>query len=152
MEKPDQISLNFPSNIEYLPAIRKLVSEIAQVSGFSPKASYRSETIADEICSNAVKFGCPNLESRVELTCFMQPSYMEMVVKDEGGNEEDVEKLKNAVEELQREEDPLPSSTRGRGLKIVRMLSNEMELHLGETGETRLHVVKTREDTEDDDY
>lgn len=147
--RKNEIELEFPADMEYIPLIRKLVSEIMTVNEFSPKYAYRAEIIADEICMNAVKFGSPRLESRIVFRCLVFPERVEMTIKDEGGAPENLARLRRVIETMDTEEvRPNDAKTRGRGLEIVRMLANGIDLKVDAQGLTEIHVIKYRQDTE----
>jgi|LFRM01.1.fsa_nt_gb anti-sigma regulatory factor (Ser/Thr protein kinase) len=141
---PFNVVLRFPGDLEYIPAVRKFVSELLQVSGFSQKFAYRSEIIVDEICNNAVTYGCDREDSEVELICSLLQDRIEFTIKDQGGEKIHVEKLQAALktadvtnaEELKR----------GLGLEIVRMLSESLDVLIDKNNLTSVHVVRKRED------
>jgi len=147
--RKNEIELEFPADMEYIPLIRKLVSEIMAVNEFSPKYAYRAEIIADEICMNAVKFGSPRLESRIVFRCSVFPERVEMTIKDEGGAPENLARLRRVIETMDTEEVRSDAAkTRGRGLEIVRMLANGVDMKVDSQGLTEIHVIKYRQDTE----
>lgn len=142
----EAVEVSFPADIDYIPSLRRLVSEIAAINKFTPRYAYRSEIIVDEICNNAVKFGSPQLDSRVKLQCLLHKDRMELVIVDQGGNKDDLERLRRVIE---TEEEPAGTyQMRGRGLEIVRTLSNKVDMKVTSDGVTEVHVVKFREDTE----
>ncbi len=149
--RKDEIELEFPADMEYIPLIRKLVSEVMTVNEFSPKYAYRAEIIADEICMNAVKFGSPRMESRILFRCTVFPERVEMTIKDEGGDPDNLARLRRVLETMDREEErPGPDGikSRGRGLEIVRMLANGVDMKVDPQGLTEIHVIKYRQDSE----
>ena len=69
-EKRDcSVRVKFPGDLEYIPAVRKFVSEILQVCRFDQKFAFRSEIIIDEICNNAVTYGCTSQNASVTVVC-----------------------------------------------------------------------------------
>jgi anti-sigma regulatory factor (Ser/Thr protein kinase) len=148
LNKPYTVKVKFPGDLEYIPAIRKFMSDIFQANNFSQKFAFRSEIIVDELCSNAVNHGCRNTDAEVELSCLIYSDHVEFQVRDEGGSRENLDKLKKVVEE--RTQDQLAelkaiSGRGGLGLEIVRMLSEEMDLHIDQNNVTSLRVVRKRE-------
>jgi len=145
---PYRLKISFPGNLEYVSPIRKFISEVLQVNNYSQKFAYRSEVIVDEVCSNAINFGCKTVDARVDFFFFFYSDRLEIQVKDQGGNKNDVERLRVAVdysEESQKEPDIFQNPCDGcLGLEIVRMLSNEVELHVDENNVTTLRVVRRR--------
>lgn len=147
---PYTIKLCFPGNLEYIPAVRKYVSELLQISNFSPKFAYRSEIIVDELCNNAVNFGCRTEDARVELECTFFTERIEFTIKDQGGLKEHVEKLRTSLNVPVNfsEDGSLPHQ--GLGLEIVRMLSEKLDVKIDSKNLTSVHVVRKREDSESD--
>lgn len=142
------ITLDFPSDLEYIPAVRRLVSDLTEVKGFSPKYAFRTEIICDELCNNAAKFGSVELGSRINIRCDLQDDHIHLVISDEGGREEDIKRLEEAVSSAceKKEDDDSTYSMRGRGLEMVNMLSSEVKCKFSKKGNTEIRVVKYRED------
>jgi serine/threonine-protein kinase RsbW len=144
---PYTISVRLPSDLEIIPSIRKFVSEVLLVSGFSAKFAFRSEIIIDAICNNAITHGSAGGEDNdVELSCVIHGDRIEVVVKDSGGKPADIEKLKEAVRR-NRMGLPLPDyEAGGMGLEIVKLLSETIDIKVDENNLTSIHVVRKRED------
>jgi serine/threonine-protein kinase RsbW len=144
---PYTISVRLPSDLEIIPSIRKFVSEVLQVSGFSVKFAFRSEIIIDAICNNAITHGSAgNADNDVELSCIIHRDRVEVVVSDSGGTQADIEKLKEAVRR-NRLGLPLPDyEAGGMGLEIVKLLSETIDIKVDENNVTSIHVVRKRED------
>jgi anti-sigma regulatory factor (Ser/Thr protein kinase) len=145
---PYTIKVKLPSDLEVIPSMRKFVSEVLQVSGFSAKFAFRSEIIVDAICNNAITHGSGNdASSEIEVACEIHEDRMEVVVKDRGGSAADIGRLKEAV---RRNSLGLPlnyeAGTAGMGLEIVKLLSETIELNVDENNLTSIHVVRKRED------
>jgi len=144
---PYTVSVRLPSDLEIIPSIRKFVSEVLQVSGFSAKFAFRSEIIIDAICNNAITHGSAGgADCDVELSCIIHGDRLEAVVKDNGGSAADVDKLKEAV---RRNRLGLPFSeydAGGMGLEIVKLLSETIDIKVDDNNVTSIHVVRKRED------
>lgn len=140
--KEELLEVIFPSLLTYVPIVRKLVSYVAVVRGnFSKKDAYRIETIVDEICNNAVQYGSLTAGSEVVLKCILTDEGIDIIVTDKGGKSYDIAKLKeNYLRALEMKERLY--STRGKGLRIVRMLSDEIDVNVNQDGETEVHIVK----------
>ena len=148
-DKVQNIRVSFPGNLGYVSAIRKLVTDLLQANDYSRKFAYRSEVIVDEVCSNAIQYGCKKENSSIELSCSISEESFEIQVKDEGGEVTDINKLKSAVNSEISDIDLEVSRIRkfargGFGLEIVRMLSEEIELKIGENNMTTLRVVRKK--------
>jgi anti-sigma regulatory factor (Ser/Thr protein kinase) len=151
MEKPDSylIKMRFPSDLDYIPSVRKFIAETLQVNQFTPKFSYRTEVIVDEICHNAIQHGSRTMDASVEVGCQIFPDRFEFEVNDQGGKTDDLNRLKSAMSKddiLSRDDMYKDDETRGLGLEIVRLLSEEVKLEIGQDNMTRVRVVRKRED------
>jgi anti-sigma regulatory factor (Ser/Thr protein kinase) len=146
---PMKVRVRFPGDLDYIPSIRKFVSELLIATQFSPKCAFRSEIIIDEICNNAVSYGCRSADSAVDLTCLFYSDHIEFEVKDTGGNAKDLGRLKEAMkmqEGIAGEVLDGKRSAKGLGLEIVRMLSEEVNLEVDDNNLTSIRVVRKRED------
>jgi anti-sigma regulatory factor (Ser/Thr protein kinase) len=143
---PYTVRVKLPSDLEVIPPIRKLISEMLVVSGFSAKFAFRSEIIVDAICNNAISYGSSgDAENEIEVCCEVHSDRFEVIVKDKGGSVSNVERLKDAVRSAGKV--PLDDfESPGMGLEIVRLLSETMELSVDENNLTSIHVVRKRED------
>ena len=146
-----QIALSFPGNHEYIAPVRKFVYEALLVNNYSQKFAYRSEVIVDEICSNAINYGCKEVDARVDLVCLIAQDRFEVQVKDRGGDRKDVERLRFAVKNFEDKGKTaaagcIPGDIRKEclGLEIVKMLAEEVDLHVDDNNVTTLKVVRKR--------
>ncbi|MBD3390694.1 MAG: hypothetical protein GF418_01585 [Chitinivibrionales bacterium] len=144
-----RIRIKFPGDLEYIPAVRKYVSEILIVNRFTPKFAFRTEIIVDEICNNAVTYGCVSGDSSVEIACLIYEDRIEFQVKDAGGLKEDIARLREAVEaEVSAEKKTAGKpSAAGLGLEIVRLLSEEIDMEVDDNNLTSIRVVRRKEDS-----
>jgi anti-sigma regulatory factor (Ser/Thr protein kinase) len=147
-KNPYIFKIKFPSDLDYIAPVRKFVAETLSVTKFSPKFAYRSEVIVDEICHNAIIHGSRSLDATVEMVCKIFPDRFEFQVNDQGGKKDDLDRLKTAMKkadtrlaEITEEKD-----SRGLGLEIVRLLSEEVKMEVGEGNTTTVRVVRKRED------
>ena len=144
------LKLSFPGNFEYISPIRKFIYEALLVNNYSQKFAYRTEVIIDEICSNAISYGCRAIDARIELFCNIFPDRFEVQIKDQGGKRKDIERLRFALknfEESQKSGDSNINkdiSEKCLGLEIVRMLSEEIDLQIDDNNVTTLRVVRKR--------
>ncbi len=147
----EKIRLSFPGDLEYIPAVRKFIADILLVDGFSSKFAYRSEIIIDEICNNAVVYGCKSLDDVIDLTCKIFSDRIEINVKDKGGTGGDIQRLRKA---LKFEDDKdltdfgreaASEKVTGLGFEIIRMLSENVEFEIDENNLTSIKVVRKRE-------
>jgi anti-sigma regulatory factor (Ser/Thr protein kinase) len=146
-----RIHIRFPGDLEYIPAIRKFVADILQAENFSSKLAYRSEIIIDEICNNAVSFGCQSINASVDLECIVAAQQIEFVVRDEGGSSEHIHRLKTAVANAENTAQTLDIQQLNKhlGLEIVRMISDKVDISIDANHITSVRVVKSRESESD---
>lgn len=134
--------VQIPSDLEYIPPLRQFIAELARVEGFSKKFCFRTEIIVDELVTNGILHGSQDVHTTISVAASFDNSQMHLSVQDQGGSRQNLENLKRSVYS------PRPSSDkkRGRGLKIVQMLSSEIKIDLAENGNTQVHVVKAKDD------
>lgn len=137
-ETPYCLAVSFPGELEYIPLVRKMISEVLRVLKFSEKFTFRSEFIIDELCNNAVIYGSGTDRSLVEIQCNAFSDRVEFTVKDRGGSSENIKRLRQAIAEGPME--------KGGGLELVRMLAEKVECIVDERNVTQIHVVRKRED------
>jgi anti-sigma regulatory factor (Ser/Thr protein kinase) len=137
-EAPYFLAVSFPGELEYIPLVRKMISEVLRVLKFSDKFTFRSEFIIDELCNNAVIYGSGTGRSQVEIQCNAFGDRVEFTVKDRGGSSENIKRLRQAIAEGPME--------KGGGLDLVRMLAEKVECTIDERNVTQVHVVRKRED------
>jgi anti-sigma regulatory factor (Ser/Thr protein kinase) len=145
---PYSVNIHFPGDLEYIPAIRKFVAELLAVSNFDTKFSYRSEIIVDEICNNAVVYGCRTDDAEIELVNKIFEDRIEFTIQDQGGTRDNVRRLKTAIKS--GTDDKKDHTQQGLGLEIVRMLSERLDVVIDEENLTSVHIVRKREDERDD--
>jgi len=140
--KPEKVWLSFPSELNLVPPVRQLVSQIAHQKGYGERDSFRIETIVDEVCNNAVEHGIPDKMRDIELFLKIDCKKIEIEVV----NLSDPKKI-NSLKAISKSilgtnEKKLE---RGRGLSLIKMLSNDLAIDFSGKG-TTVHVTKLRED------
>jgi serine/threonine-protein kinase RsbW len=140
---PVPISLAFPGNLEYIPAVRKFVAEAVLSCGFQPKFVYRCEVIVDELCNNAVTYGSVSVSATIKLFCQIFADRVELAISDEGGKKENVVKLKQAIKANETTQNVSEINKQNMGMEIVRLLAEKVDLQIDESrGVTTVRVVK----------
>lgn len=122
MNIDNTVKLSFPTNMEYIPSVRKLFADCITAAGFNRRFSFRSEIVIDELCNNAIRHGSQDVDEYVTV-------YVEFITNDS---------LKITVENFNAElfsfkdlqtiinEDAQDS---GRGIKIVKILGDSIKLN-----------------------
>lgn len=138
----ETISLSFPSELSFVPPVRQLVRRIANQKKYSDKDAFRIETIVDEICNNAIEHGSCSENDEVDVTVSIDRKKIEIKVT----NTSDVEKIDSLMKMSKYLATPKASfhEKRGRGLALVKMLSNDFKID-SSGGGTCVHVTKLRE-------
>jgi anti-sigma regulatory factor (Ser/Thr protein kinase) len=135
-----EITVDFPSDLDYVQPLRQFISDLAKAAGFTKKYCFRTEIIVDELSTNAIVHGSETPGSQVHLQVSFAPEGMNLSVADQGGPGKNLDHLKRAIYSPR----PSQESKRGRGLVIVQMLSDELLLTLEDSGATQVKVVKRR--------
>ncbi|MBD3317174.1 MAG: STAS domain-containing protein [Chitinivibrionales bacterium] len=141
--RTENLSIRFPARLQFVPSIRRLVSRITRQKGYGKKDSFRIETIIDEICNNAVEHGNQDDARGVELTFSIDSQKIEIKVVNVSDPEK-VEALKEVSRSL-NSPSTAAEDTRGRGLTLVKMLSNDFRIDCSNGG-TCVNVTKLREE------
>jgi anti-sigma regulatory factor (Ser/Thr protein kinase) len=139
------LSVMFPASLKLVPPTRQLVSRLAKQKGYSVKDAFRIETIVDEVCNNAVEHGLAGQENIISMRVMIDKEKVDITVS----NQSDPEKA-TLLKELAKPAAPGSGHVgaddkRGRGLALIRMLSNDMNVDVTERG-TSVHVIKRREE------
>jgi anti-anti-sigma factor len=139
----EQVELKFPSNLKMVPAVRQLISRIARQKGYGNRDAFRIETIVDEICNNAIEHGLIGSNLDVGIKVNIDPDKIEIDVT----NISDPEKMLSLRTLLKPDEHPdiRNNDKRGRGLMLIKMLTDELTFNTSEHG-TVVHVKKVREE------
>jgi anti-sigma regulatory factor (Ser/Thr protein kinase) len=148
MEMTEQlVTIDFPGDIEYIPDIRRFLANLISLRSFSRRFSFRMEIIVDELCNNAIKFGNLRVGEFVTITCRVRDNEVVMEVCNPGSDEKEVRNLKKAVAAVSAESDASADFVMGRGVQIIKILSNSVQVL--ENNGTVVRVVKKKIENED---
>jgi len=141
--KAEAVSVSFPSELKFVPPVRQLVSRIAQQKGYSSRDSFRIETIVDEGCNNAVEHGMQGSDRNIDLSVQIDREKIEIRVVNVS-NPEKVENLRDIIKGNQTPAQVAAlAGKRGRGLALIKMLANNLNIDFTETG-TSVHITRFR--------
>lgn len=143
--QPEKIHLSFPPYLKIVPPLRQLVSRIARQKGYGNRDSFRIETIVDEICNNAVEHGKTGPGEMIDLAVTIDPDKIEIDVRNMSDPEKVASLTALLVPDNHDEETFNSNMKRGRGLSLIKMLSDELSVDCTEQG-TSVHVKKVREE------
>jgi anti-anti-sigma factor len=141
-QKPEKIWLSFPPELKFVPPVRQLASRIAHQKGYGQRDSFRIETIVDEICNNAVEHGMPDKTRDIELFIKIDRKKIELEVVNLSDPEK-IDSLKAISKSILGTSEK--KLERGRGLSLIKMLSNDLAIDFTGKG-TTVHVTKLREE------
>jgi anti-sigma regulatory factor (Ser/Thr protein kinase) len=105
---------------------------------------FRSEAIVDEVCNNAVEHGSVQIKKNIDLTINIDHEKIELEVVN-ASDPDKVEALKALSMSMPKTPDAKYGQRRGRGLTLIKMLSNNLDINLSTDG-TSVHVTKLREE------
>ncbi|MCL2182395.1 MAG: ATP-binding protein [Chitinispirillia bacterium] len=138
------VSIAFPSFLQFVPPVRQFASRLAKQNGYSAKDAFRIETIVDEVCNNAVEHGEAGKGSEVEIKVSINKEKIALSVSNKSDPDK-VAVLKELVKPAMPVSHVGDDDKRGRGLALIKMLSNELDVEITERG-TSVHVTKLREE------
>ena len=139
----ESVTLNFPSLLSFVPPVRQLVRRIAEQKNYSSKDAFRVETIVDEICNNAVEHGSETEGKEVEVSVSIDNKKIEISISNTSDPDQ-IQMLKKMSKYLSSPKVSFHDK-RGRGLALVKMLSNDFQIDSSDVG-TCVHVTKIREE------
>lgn len=130
----DRVSLKF-SNPFYLRVIRDNTESIARKMGFDEDQVFELGMAVDEAYTNAVEHGSSSAKSELEIEFLIYDDRLEVAVKDSGcGFDLACLKIPKNLSSL--------SSTRGRGLGLIQMLSDKFEMNSIPGTGTIIRIIK----------
>ena len=139
----ETVALSFPSELSFVPPVRQLVRRIAEQKNYSNKDAFRIETIVDEICNNAVEHGSSIDGKEVKVSVSIDNKKIEISISNTSDPDK-AEMLKKMSKYLSSPKVSFHDK-RGRGLALVKMLSNDFQIDNSDVG-TCVRVTKIREE------
>ncbi|GHV11871.1 hypothetical protein AGMMS49938_03340 [Fibrobacterales bacterium] len=126
----EQISFSLPLQREFTTLIRRFVSSILTTKGFKPKLIFHVETIIDELSNNAVDYSDVRSDNFF-VNLSISRKKIVIVVKNSHGRITESEMTR--LSEKYRNPTIDNESIRGRGIPLVKMLSNSVNLDISQT-------------------
>ncbi len=145
-----EIRFEMPAYLGFVQGVRTAMSRIAGCIGFSDKEMYEIETVTDEICTNAIEHGSKGTDRNITIECKFHSKYMEIVVKDSGSTQFNVEEAFKEGKRLMEEEAAKPTLEtirRQRGLMIVKSYVDTLDITSHINGTVVKMVKKSRNNT-----
>lgn len=79
------IEIKIPANPKYLKLIRRLITDLCELAGFSVKASRHVTLAIDEACTNIIRHAYGGTTERpITLHAWLLPDRLRIVLHDEG--------------------------------------------------------------------
>ncbi len=139
-----ELKITMSAYFGFVPGIRIGIGRVAVNFGFNDKEVYEIETVIDEICNNAIEHGSKGKDNTVTLEFRFDTRYIEIVVRDSGAPQFDVDAVLEEGQRLMEEEAAKPildTIRRKRGLVIVRNFVDKMDIETKSNG-TVVNIVK----------
>lgn len=137
-DTPYRMEISFPGEPDYIPLVRKWFADVLLVLNFSPKFSFRSEFIVDELCNNAITYGCTGEQPTVDLMCVAYNDRVEFSVRDRGGYKENIRRFRDS---------PFARQSPGKAdsLDLLRLLADAVTFTIDDNYVSHIHVVRKHE-------
>lgn len=147
-QQPIKISVILPTNAYFMSGIRDFIFSFTKnVTEFNEQWAYRFQSIADELCNNAIEYGSSSGQD-IKLTIMYIPKQnIEIIVEDTGTGKQKInaEQLHRLVEE-KKQPTYVQAGIRGRGLsKIVVEWTDQLEFFDRPEGGIKVRAVKNFE-------
>lgn len=142
--KSEMVWMSFPPELQFVPPVRQMVSRIARQKGYTNRDSFRIETIVDEVCNNAVEHGSERLKKNIDLNIKIDREKIELEVIN-ASDPDKIDALRALSTSMPKAPDAKSGQKRGRGLALIKMLSNKLDINFSGDG-TSVHVTKLREE------
>jgi len=128
-----------PATLRSLTFVRCALALVLDREPWSPEDSGRLLLAASEAVSNAIEHGSPPDGGHIEIQVVVQRDGATLIVTDEGaGGDADIDTLSDP---------PSPTSTRGRGIPIMRSLADELSVaRAGDGTRVRMHFAVQPDD------
>ncbi len=139
----EQVSINFPSELSFVPPIRALIRRITKQKRYSNKDAFRIETIVDEICNNAVEHGSREEGKEIGVKVNIDRDKIELAISNKTDPDK-LDALKKMSKYLSKPKTALQEK-RGHGLTLVKLLTNDFKIDNSQSG-TCVSVTKLREE------
>ncbi|MDR2580686.1 MAG: STAS domain-containing protein [Fibromonadaceae bacterium] len=123
-------SFTLPLRRSSVTLLRRFICSVLAQKGFKPRLVFHIETILDELANNAVDYSDPGSKDFFVSISISRKKII-LIVKNTHGNLD-----KAAVDLLfNKYKNPVidNDSTRGRGISLVRMLSNSVNMDISQT-------------------
>jgi len=141
-EESRKLQLQIPARAGYVPALRHLISGLLLCKGYSSREAFVLESIVDELSNNAIEHGHPP-DKKFCITFSFDKRHARLAVTNSCPelSPEEQEKVRDKFRNPRVESDAF----RGRGIALIKKLSDEMTFHV-EARKIQVVVTKLREE------
>jgi anti-anti-sigma factor len=137
------VAITLPPKLQAVPAVRRFISGIARQKGYTARDAFRIETIVDEIANNAIEHG-DSSQPEISVELHIDRRKFEILVRNKTQMDK-ANQLKHVLE-ANREMAQSGETPRGRGLALVKLISNSINVSFDNAG-TEVKIMKMREDS-----
>lgn len=152
-ERPVEIRISIPTQAYFVSGIRDFVVNLTKnMTGFSNQWAYRFQSVADELCNNAIEHGSMPGAFITFVMISGQGKYLELLVEDTGTGKDKMSAAELTALYKERREKVTNQylGFRGRGLpKIVGEWTDELSFEDIPGGGIRVRVKKYLRKEED---
>jgi anti-sigma regulatory factor (Ser/Thr protein kinase) len=137
------VKIGMPPKLQSVPAVRRFIAGIARQKGYTSRDAFRIETIVDEIANNAIEHG-DSSQPEIEIELRIDRKKFELLVRNKTLMDK-ANQLKYVIDS-NRETAHGADESRGRGLALVKLISNSINVSIDKAG-TEVKITKMREDS-----
>ncbi len=137
------VKVTMPPKLQSVPAVRRFISGIARQKGYTSRDAFRIETIVDEIANNAIEHGDAS-QGEIGIELRIDRRKFELVVRNKTLMDK-ANQLKIVIDS-NKEKAGGTDESRGRGLALVKLISNSINVSIDNSG-TEVKITKMREDS-----
>lgn len=143
----DVVTMKMPSDMRLVPLVRESIRDFMELCGISERTMFQMGMVVDELCNNAIEHGTQDESKTIEVLCLISVDRIEINVyngynavrtKEKHGHE-----LKKDMEKWANSPNQTGNEFRGRGLALVKKVSDSFEINSSHDG-TWIHITKKK--------
>jgi len=147
----DIVTIKMPSDMRFVPLARECARDFMELCGISERTMFQVGMVVDELCNNAIEHGTQDENKTIEVLCLISTDRIEInvyngynavVTKEKHGHE-----IKKSMEKWANSPNQTENEFRGRGLALVKKVSDSFEINSSYDG-TWIHITKKKGQTD----